>query len=322
MYGTIDSKDYTVEPIYSSTPVNWQLISGSNGCTIAYPDDDDLIGAITIQRASNDPDNFYDYWVESKVNTDTGIYEYGMYRSIKHNFYTVGRYYSASSVYEIGAFISASTLVTKSLAELPDNSYVISVGQNFYGDRIKPGSFELTIHPNSSSIQDDSKGNLFVDESGTITYIGNIFYNNGVAVVRTDTGSAVTSISSDGLTITSGSVVFVDYYTDIRVNRHEINVKLEPMHFNFSPYNPSLNLTFTDTGSAGSQFLQENIPTPSGSNYTWTYRDLMAAGAVKPYITTIGLYSESNELLAVAKLSEPIQRIFNASQIFIVRFDT
>jgi hypothetical protein len=48
----------------------------------------------------------------------------------------------------------------------------------------------------------------------------------------------------------------------------------------------------------------------------------MANGNLKPYVTTIGLYNDSNELMAVAKLSTPIQRIFNTQQIFIVRFDT
>ena len=47
----------------------------------------------------------------------------------------------------------------------------------------------------------------------------------------------------------------------------------------------------------------------------------MSSEVIKPYVTTIGLYSDKYELLAIAKLSQPIQRTFGTDQIFIIRFD-
>jgi hypothetical protein len=41
-----------------------------------------------------------------------------------------------------------------------------------------------------------------------------------------------------------------------------------------------------------------------------------------PYITTIGLYNPDNELVAVAKVSNPIQRTDYSVQTFVVKFDT
>jgi len=41
----------------------------------------------------------------------------------------------------------------------------------------------------------------------------------------------------------------------------------------------------------------------------------------RPYITTIGLYNDHNELMAVAKLSTPIQTSKNTDTTFVVRFD-
>jgi hypothetical protein len=41
-----------------------------------------------------------------------------------------------------------------------------------------------------------------------------------------------------------------------------------------------------------------------------------------PYITSIGFYNSDNDLLAVAKLSNPVKRTLDVAQTFIVKFDT
>lgn len=312
-FGTIDSKDYAVEELFVSAPISWELLSGSNGIVITDPDD--LEGAVTVQRASNTPDNFYDNDFP-KINTDTGTYEYVLYRSVKHLFYGT-----------TGYFYSGSILGTSSLAGLPDESYVVSIGQQFYGDRIKPGSFELTTEVANKTILDDDVGNLYVSESGVGTYIGNIFYEKGIAVIKHDTGSITTSIGSSGLKLVNNSRLYVDYQSDVKLDRHEIYVKLAPEDFNFSIFNPSILRTYQASGSVSASAFttsmqQENIKTSGSSTDTYNLYNLMSAGVIKPYVTSIGLYNERYELVAVAKLSEPIQRTFDTDQIFIVRFDT
>ena len=86
-------------------------------------------------------------------------------------------------------------------------------------------------------------------------------------------------------------------------NEHDIyeqNVKctVESYEFN-SSYNPSLLV--------------------SGSN-----RDLksFATGSTfTPYVTTIGLYNESSELIAVAKLGQPVPLSQDTQTNFHIRFD-
>jgi len=41
-----------------------------------------------------------------------------------------------------------------------------------------------------------------------------------------------------------------------------------------------------------------------------------------PYITSIGLYNDANELLAVAKLSRPIKKSIDLDMTFIVKLDS
>jgi hypothetical protein len=306
-FGAIEAQDYTVDEMYVSAPMSWQLISSSLGINVVSTDD--LDGAITIENATNDLNDFLESEFP-KLNTDSGIYEYILYRSIKHLFYNKGYFYSGS------------VLGTSSLAGLPNNSYVLSIGQNFYGDRVKPGSFELTTNVANKTIYDDVAGNLYYSTGSTTSYIGNIFYDKGIAVIKHDTGSITTSISSAGLKIVDGTNIYVDYSSDVKLHRHEIKATLEPTDFNFSAFNPSILSTYTaTTGSVTQSFNEMNIKPSSGSS-TWNLYNLMGANVIKPYVTTIGLYNDKYELLAVAKTSEPIQRTFDVNQIFIVRFDT
>jgi len=307
IFSTIDAKDYTVEEFYVSAPIAWQLVSSSAGIQIVSPDQ--LDGAVTIQRAANDRVDFYqsDF---PKINVDSGVYEYILHRSITHLFYNNANFYSGS------------ILSTSSMAGVFDTSYVISIGQNFYGDRVKPLSFTFSTDKPNEIINDDGFGNLYTSHSSGTYYIGNIFYEHGIAVVlRNPIGAPTSSINGNGVALVANSDIYINYSSDIRLHRHEANIKLLPTDYNFSPFNPSITSLYETTGSITASFNEQNIRPSSGST-GWALYNLMGAGVIKPYVTTIGLYNDQYELLAVAKLSEPIQRTFDVNQIFIVRFDT
>jgi hypothetical protein len=303
-FGTIDSKDYSVEELFVSSPMSWELVSSSNGIQITVPDD--LEGAIVFDKCSK--------YGSASFNSYSEINEYYLYRSVKHLFYT-----------SPAVFYNSTTLLTSSLAPLADNSYVISISQNFYGERIKPGSFELSTELSNKYIRDDGYGNLFVSQSSTGSYVGNIFYKNGIIVIKEASGSTITTLSSAGLKIVDSTEIYLDYSSDVEITRHEVNVNVLPTDFNFSIFNPTILSTYTASGSFGNAFISSmgdrNIRPASGSS-TWNLYNLMSTGVIKPYITSIGLYNEQNQLLAVAKFSEPIQRTFDTNQIFIIRFDT
>lgn len=306
-FSALNPKDYTIQDFYSSAPMGWQLVSGSNGVQITAPSG--LQGAVMVQRAANDPSEFLQYDNTPRINVDTGTYEYVLYRSIKHLFY------------DHGVFYSGSDLVAESITGLPNNFYVVSIGQYFYGERIKPGSFELSLDAITQAVTDDGFGNLIVSSSGTGSYVGNIFYNKGIAVISEYTSSVASAVTSSGIKIVNGTQVYVDYSSDVKIQRHEINLKLEAGDYNMSFSNPSLRKLYTPTTASVTQrFVDQNIP-QSGSG-SWSLSTLMSSGVIKPYVTTIGLYNQNYELLAVAKVSTPIQRTFDMEQIFIVRFDT
>lgn len=322
LFGTLEANDYTVEQFSTDSPMSWELVSSSAGLVITTPEY--LDGAVTIQRASNDPDEFFRYDITPKINEDSGIYEYVLYRSIRHLFYERGIFYSGSNVITSKKFyLSGSRIVTASQVTPPDECYVVSIGQNFIGDKIKPKTFELTLDSFPVGVKDDGYGNLYVSQSGTGKYVGNIFYRNGVAVIARDTSSIFKTIGLNGIKITEDDEVYIDYTAQTSLTRHEANVRLYPTEFNFSPFNPSILSKYSGSNDLTIEFGPlEYIPSSSQSSSYWNLYNMMGSGVIKPYVTTIGLYNDKYELLAVAKTVTPIQRTFDVEQIFIVRFDT
>lgn len=308
MFGAVGKKDYSVQEVYNSAPMSWEMVSSSYGMEVTSPDY--LTGAVIVNRASvNATFDSSDKYVVGDENVDTGLLEYSLHKSIKHMFYDRGYFYSNGQI------------STSSISGLPDDLFVISVSQTFYGDRIRPGSFSLTIDEVSQAVLDDSFGNLYVSQSGVGTFVGNIFYSSGIAVVKHDTGSVSTSIGLGGLKLLSGSVLYVDYESDVKYHRHEAIVTLKPTDYNMAVFNPSMKTPKEITGEITASLAGENIKPISGSNIYSLY-NLMSSKIIKPYVTSVGLYNDKYELLAVAKLANPIQRTFDINQIFIIRFDT
>ena len=50
-------------------------------------------------------------------------------------------------------------------------------------------------------------------------------------------------------------------------------------------------------------------------------RDFATGSNFSPYVTSIGLYNDANELLLVAKLGQPIPISDNTDTTFVIRYD-
>jgi hypothetical protein len=183
--------------------------------------------------------------------------------------------------------------------------FVISVTQDVFGEEILPGSFNVSI--GASSAYDDSKGNLIISN----TKIGRIFYDKGIAVLRPTSSISGGGLTTNGICIVSGTSVNVSFSSSIMLHEHSVKLRLNPTDFNFSGYNPTTQKQFY-TGSSITPL--ESMVSRSMNPLSDVY--------VRPYITSIGLYNANDEMVAVAKLSNPIQRTFDSKQTFIVKFDT
>ena len=68
--------------------------------------------------------------------------------------------------------------------------------------------------------------------------------------------------------------------------------------------------------------LSYNPTLITGSYTSGSLRGFATSASFQPYVTTIGLYNDENDLLMVAKLGKPIVLSSDTDMTFIVRYDT
>jgi len=228
-------------------------------------------------------------------------------------------------------FISSSSAGTHD----SDDIYVINIARSRYRESMDAGNWSLTIG-GSTFIDDSGKkfsdtvgkaGRVFNVVSGSLNlgtsadatvstqYDGNgqgfgLFYpDQGLMVLNPAAIDDITSIGAPSLITTASTynqlLLLAGIITggDFQARRTE---NVSTAHYfvraTNKEYNFSNNPSFT-TGSDGT-FLQSTFE-----------RD------PKTYITTVGLYNDSSEMLAVAKTSQPIPKSFDKEVLIKVKLD-
>jgi len=125
--------------------------------------------------------------------------------------------------------------------------------------------------------------------SNSSPYIGNIFYSNGLAVVTHPNYKSLDTINT--LKFQNTYQIFENEYL-CTIDEHE--------------FGSTLNTSARRLKSSDSQYL---------ANFT-------TGSKFQPYVTTIGLYNEDQELLVVGKLGQPIRMSGNTDTTFAIRWDT
>jgi len=78
-------------------------------------------------------------------------------------------------------------------------------------------------------------------------------------------------------------------------------------------------LSVTTRLGEGEFNMSNNVTLTKDDNYT--YRDFVSGSDFAPYVTSIGLYNDFGQLLAVAKLAQPIRKRNDTDINFLVRID-
>jgi len=171
-----------------------------------------------------------------------------------------------------------------------------------------------------SGTYDSSLGRTVSDSSATVGYQGlGLFYpKNGIIVLNASKLSTLAGIPFNNLTSSATDPVnHRSLYSAIngapngavsRVRKSEIVpashyfIRVKNQDFNFSN-NPSFVYQTTTSDVTRGEILTSIQTSP------------------KTYITTVGLYNELNELIAVAKLSRPTRKDFSNELLIRVRLD-
>ncbi len=184
---------------------------------------------------------------------------------------------------------------------------VVSIPSKLYGNYIKPGSVSLTVYFTLGIgplyLVDDGQGNII--RSSDNRKWGNIIYDSGLIII-TNKGEAVSGITKTSF---QNSIVR-DLNWESTVTMYETQYKctIRANEYNYS-FNPSL--------LSGSLRGQNNILN-SGSA---TYEDFVTGSDFTPYVTTVGLYNNNQELLAVAKLAQPLPTSQTTDTTILINLD-
>jgi hypothetical protein len=265
-----------------------------------------------------------------------GLVKKLVYQSVKSQFYLNPE--TSSMLTEVG---KRHSYASKDERIIEDDIAVISIPQIYYGEGIKIGTVILEDEQLGRTYTDDGFSNL-IDSGSNIK--GNIFYDRGLIVVTKD--------------IVSGSVLSqftLNFRSTKTLFENEIFISVLESEFNFSQ-NPSA--IYEDGGRKYTQLVNRpNVSRPKpndlvtetitergtlyvrNSNHPYvskldsgkfgSFDDFEYSGSIDPtgsylapYITTIGLYDNELNMVAVAKLPQPIKSEPNYPVNFIIRFDT
>lgn len=175
-----------------------------------------------------------------------------------------------------------------------------------------------------------------------IDYKGNVFYNQGLIVIETTSSFDQSTYTLD---YKSTQTIYEHEYLLI-VNEDEFNVSQNPSAIvevgkETSFITGSDNKIYKVVTNPGTKYIRKKSTLENGSTIDYripsTYKASVSGGFehydlsgsvdstgsfLAPFITTIGLYDDNCQLVAVAKLPQPIKSEPDIPVNFIIRFDT
>ena len=171
---------------------------------------------------------------------------------------------------------------------------IISIPSNLYGEHIKLNSCTISIP--GVSISDDGNGNMLLGSDK----VGDIIYEHGIIILTSDGTPPISNdgyglINYGGAVYGEDDVLFIENFitssnitcsfeSTTTIYESQYKCTLRQNEFNFSQ-NPTII---------------------SGSSLDNTLYDFATGSYFTPYVTTVGMYNNAKELVAVAKLAQPL----------------
>jgi hypothetical protein len=226
------------------------------------------------------------------------------------------------------------------------NFYVINVNRARYKERLDPGNFSLTLSGSNgiTTLIDDSGG---TDEN--VTTAGRVY---NIVSGSLNIGNALTASINSYQHLGQGYGLFYPDMGVILLNPKAMASSTSPFlgeasssisniyHQNNGNKSGSVALLMAISGGADFQARRtENVSTShyfvraNNREFNFSNNPTFVTGSVgafvqstferdpKVYITSVGLYDDANELLAVAKTSKPIEKSFDKEVAIKVKLD-
>jgi hypothetical protein len=184
---------------------------------------------------------------------------------------------------------------------------VISIPSNLFGEYLKPGT--VRISNGTITFIDDGEGNMI---SGSLKY-GDVIYEHGIIILTSNGvsgsfgygagvyGSGIYGLSSiDYISgFTTGSNITCSFESTITLYESQYKCTIRENEFNFT----------------------QNPTVVSGSMNSGVIYDFATGSYFSPYVTTVGLYNNNYELIAVGKLAQPLPTSAVTDTTILVNLD-
>ena len=184
-------------------------------------------------------------------------------------------------------FLFGSTGANCNLADI---DYIENESEYVQETIPKPGEYLDTANTarDCNEIVDDGEGRLYFKYSIPRVYVGNVIYPHGQLIITDDIVAMYYNHYFDAK---------LKWKSNLPIFTHNYHCRLKTGEFNHT-----LNKTALETTDGK---IANNI---SGS-------------AFQPYITTVGLYNDSNELVAIGKLGQPLPKSAETDMVIITKLD-
>ena len=201
------------------------------------------------------------------------------------------------------------------------------------------GSVIFTDVGSASSIErSDTGGDVgnLVNAANTSETVGLLFYQQGIAILdlsKITSGSQVMSGTIDAVGNSAGNVIMNDkfipnFLTSASIDdvvEHVSSVRFHSASQTFLTFqnNTQINSTLIFCRATADEFNFSSNPTYVDSQGRIKVIDETQQGIQKSFsfVTTVGLYDANEQLLAVAKLSRPVEKNDEKDLTFRVRLD-
>jgi hypothetical protein len=187
---------------------------------------------------------------------------------------------------------------------------------------------------NVLTLYDDGEGGLYTSGSNPRDYIGDIVYPHGMIILTDDKYLTLLRNmwvpdlpqSQDPDTgiffpkpapnTKNRNNLKLSWQSSQPIFTHNYHCRIRESEYNFT-YNPTALSSSLETVYNSNQ----DIYSTSGSISKGDLNNKITGSAFQPYITTVGLYNDANQLIAVGKMSQPVPKPANTEMTIIVKID-
>jgi hypothetical protein len=263
------NSDVGIERYYGTNVTASLWVSGSNPTGQNTTQD-----TVLIYRSIREL--YYSNYISGSDGSPAGTASFNMDGTITGPTYTPNYYNYLYDTLPANRFIPTGS---------GDQIGVVSIPSNLFGEYIKPGSVKMLSTVQPVYLIDDGNGSLTsgsIDPNGNyvssdVKY-GDIIYEHGIITITYDPSNLIDLfINTD-----NGYNIYFDSTLTIFETQYKCTIRENEFNFSTNPTQIS--------GSSNSGVLYDFA---TGSFFT-------------PYATTVGLYDNNYNLLAVAKLAQPL----------------